>query len=165
MKRMSLLRNGLGAALLLFSLTACEDDDEMMQESKARVMVVHASPDAPAVDLLVDNVKVNATALSYPNNTGYLEVASGTRNFKVNAAGTTTTVINADVPLMENAAYSVFAFDRVAQIKPLVVMDNLGAHRPKRIRELIEAREAVRMQSRYRTARTRDNFSYSPRCR
>lgn len=126
MKRMSLLRNGLGAALLLFSLTACEDDDEMMQESKARVMVVHASPDAPAVDLLVDNVKVNATALSYPNNTGYLEVASGTRNFKVNAAGTTTTVINADVPLMENAAYSVFAFDRVAQIKPLVVMDNLA---------------------------------------
>ena len=103
MKKMNLLRNGLAAALLLFSLTACDDDDEIMQESKARVLVVHAAPDAPAVDLLVDNVKVNATALSYPNNTGYLEVPSGTRNIKVNATGTTTTVINADVPLMENA--------------------------------------------------------------
>lgn len=126
MKRMNFLRNGLGAALLLFSLAACDDDNDIMEESKARVLVVHASPDAPAVDLLVDNVKVNATALSYPNNTGYLDVSSGNRNIKVNAAGTTTTVINADVNLMENTAYSVFAFDRVAQIKPLVVVDNLA---------------------------------------
>lgn len=126
MKRMNLLRNGLGAALMLFSVTACDKDDDTMETANARVLVVHASPDAPAVDLLVDNVKVNSAALAYPANTGYLDVASGTRNFKVNAAGTTTTVINADVPLMENMAYSVFAYDRVAQIKPLVVMDNLA---------------------------------------
>ena len=127
MKKMNLFKNLLMASAILFSLTACEDDDDMVEAEKSRVLVVHASPDAPAVDLLVDNVKVNAAALAYPGNTGYLDVASGNRNIKVNAAGTSTVAINADVSLMANTAYSVFAFDRVSQIKPLVLVDNLTA--------------------------------------
>lgn len=126
MKR-NLLGKGLAAFALLFSLTACEDDDNVMEPENARVLVVHASPDAPGVDLLVDNTKVNAAALAYPNNTGYLTVAAGNRNIKVNAAGTSTSVINADINLAKDAAYTVFAYDVVSAIKPLVLVDNLAA--------------------------------------
>lgn len=115
----------LPALTLALGLTSCDkDDDDVVAQSSVRV--VHASPDAPGVDLYVDNAKVNSSALVYPNNTGYLNVNAGTRNIKVNAAGTQTTVINANVPFVESKAYSVFAYDVVASIKPLVVEDNLA---------------------------------------
>lgn len=118
--------SGLAVAALLFTLTSCDEDDDVMEQQNARVLVVHASPNAPAVDLLVDDKKVNTSALAYPNNTGYLTVGAGNHNIKVNATGTNNSVINANVDLMKGAAYTVFAYDVVSAIKPLVVMDNLA---------------------------------------
>jgi hypothetical protein len=92
----------------------------------AKVMAIHASPDAPGVDLLVDNA-VAGTNLTFPNNTAYLTVGSGSRNIKVNVTGTNTTVINATLSLAAGAAYSVFATDSVSRISPLVLVDNLTA--------------------------------------
>lgn len=128
MKKIFLGNKWVAASLLLFSLMACEDDeDEMLQQGSAKVMVVHASPNAPAVDLLVDNNKVNTSALAYPGNTGYLDVTAGTRNIKVNAAGTSTTVINADLAFKQDSSYSVYAYDSLAKIKAFAVRDNLAA--------------------------------------
>lgn len=115
-------------SLVLF--TACEDDDDNIitppVTEKALVKVIHASPDAPAVDLLVDN-NIAGTGLTFPNNTGYLEVDAGTRNVKVNASGTSTTVIEANLNLMENKNYSVFAVNSLANIEALVLEDDLTA--------------------------------------
>jgi hypothetical protein len=116
-------------------LTSCKKDKKEetivvptpMVETFAKVLVTHASPNAPGVDLLVDNTKVNSAALAYPNNTGYLQVKSGTRNIKVNVTGTTTTVIGADIPFAENKNYSIFAIDSVSKISALVVEDDLTA--------------------------------------
>jgi hypothetical protein len=93
--------------------------------AKANVLVTHSSPDAPGVDLLLDNIVVNSLPLTFPNNTGYLEVGAGTRNIKVNATGTTTTVINADVTFVANNSYSVFAVNDLSNIEPLVLEDDL----------------------------------------
>lgn len=115
---------------LAVSVTSCKDDEEETPApsvDKSSVMVTHASPDAPGVDLLVDNTKVNSAALTFPNSTGYLSVNSGTRNIKVNVAGTSTTVINADLPLVKNVSYSIFAVNTVASIEPLVIEDDLSA--------------------------------------
>jgi hypothetical protein len=103
----------------------CDKDDEA--PAQARVVVTHASPDAPGVDLLVDDQKVNSAALTFPSNTGYLAVNSGTRNIKVNAAGTSTSVINANLTLEANKNYSVFACNRLATIEAVVLEDNLTA--------------------------------------
>ncbi len=108
----------------------CNSEDSASSPTptpQARVLVVHASPDAPGVDLLVDNQKVNQQPLTFPNNTGYLSVNAGTRNVKVNVAGTTTTVINADLALDGNRNYSVFAIDSVSKITALVTNDDLTA--------------------------------------
>lgn len=114
------------AFLLLFSaitvFSSCDDDDDTRF---ANVLVTHASPDAPGVDLLIDDEKQNSAALSFPNNTGYLEVESGTRNIKVNVAGTTTSVINANLTLDADESYSIFAVDSVANISALVFTDDL----------------------------------------
>jgi hypothetical protein len=111
-----------------FSFTSCKDDDTAMP-AQARVMVVHAAPSAPGVDLLVDNTKVNTAPLTFPNNTGYLNVNAGTRNFKVNLAGTSTTAIEANQAVDANMNYSVFAINTNPSgtaFEPLVLMDNLA---------------------------------------
>jgi hypothetical protein len=97
------------------------------EQTYAKVLVTHASPNAPGVDLLVDDTKVNTSALTYPSSTAYLQVKSGARNIKVNAAGTSTSVINANVPFTENKNYSLFAIDSLSKISALLVEDDLTA--------------------------------------
>jgi uncharacterized protein DUF4397 len=114
--------------LATLSLTGCGSDDDsnpVAPAAPARVMAVHASPDAPAVDLLVDGA-VAGTGLAFPNNTAYLDVAAGSRNVKVNVAGTATTVIDANLPVTGGASYTVFASDVVASIGAVVLTDDLS---------------------------------------
>lgn len=116
--------------MIVFGVTvfaACSDDENTVTpvQETALVKVIHASPDAPGVDLLVDNM-VAGTNLTFPNNTGYLSVNSGTRNVKVNVTGTSTTVIEANLPIMTNKNYSVFAVNAVANLEPIVLEDDLS---------------------------------------
>ena len=116
--------------MIVFGVTvfaACSDDENTVApvQETALVKVIHASPDAPGVDLLVDNM-VAGTNLTFPNNTGYLSVNSGTRNVKVNVTGTSTTVIEANLPIMTNKNYSVFAVNAVANLEPIVLEDDLS---------------------------------------
>ncbi|OKL39010.1 DUF4397 domain-containing protein [Pontibacter flavimaris] len=115
------------AVVPMLFLASCDDDDDdvVLEVDNAEVMVVHASPDAPGVDLLINDVKVNSSALTYPNNTGYLEVPAGMQNVKVNAAGTATTVIEADLDLKQDKDYTVFAINTLDNIEALVLEDNL----------------------------------------
>ena len=110
----------------LFAAGCSKDDNPTSPPSQARVMVVQASPDAPAVDLRVDGAVV-ATALAYPNNSGYLTVTSGTRNLKMNATGTSNTLVEANLALAGGANYTVFACDSVSQISTLLLTDNLAS--------------------------------------
>lgn len=120
-KRFSVLFSTLLVASLMV-FTSCDKDDD---ETYADVMVIHASPDAPGVDVLIDDTKENSSALTFPNNTGYLEVETGTRNIKVNVAGTTNTVIDVDLTLERDKSYSVFAVDSVSKITAIALEDDL----------------------------------------
>ena len=119
------------AAILALPLAfvGCGDDDDNPMTPvtpQASVNVTHASPDAPGVDLLVDDVRAKQN-LAYPASTGYVKINAGTRNVKVNVTGTTTTAIEADLALSENRSYSVFAVDAVASIEAIVIQDDLTA--------------------------------------
>ena len=116
---------GFLAIAAALNFTSCNREETPIVNT-AKLMVVHTSPDAPGVDLLVDNAKVNSSALTFPNNTGYLTVLEGTRNLKVNVTGTSTTVINADVPFTKNTSQTLFAIDSVSKISTLLLNDNLA---------------------------------------
>ena len=106
--------------------TGCNDDEDEMD--MAKVLVVHASPDAPGVDILVDDTKVKTAALTFPNNTAYLDVEAGQRNIKVNVSGANpaVTAINTNVTFVKDKNYSVFAGNAVANIEPLLFEDDLA---------------------------------------
>lgn len=72
-----------------------EEPDALTSQETTYVRVVHASPDAPAVDVLVENETVVANA-SFGDVTDYLELAAGTYNVTVTAAGDPDTVVFED---------------------------------------------------------------------
>lgn len=113
----------LVAVLTLFMFSCDKDDD--VEPGQAQVMVVHASPNAPAVDVRVNNA-VALSNVAYPANSNYLAVNAGSTNIKVSPTSTTTNVIDATVDLNANTSYSVFAIDSVNKIKAAVVSDNLA---------------------------------------
>jgi len=130
MRRQSLF-NVLGSSLFLLTvlaLMACSSDETTSTGGdEAMVKVVHASPDAPGVDLFVDDAKVNGEPLTFPNNTGYLGVPAGDRKIDVKAAGTETAVISATLTLDAGKIYSVYAINGLDDIEPLVTEDDLTA--------------------------------------
>jgi hypothetical protein len=106
-------------AIAALTLAACGSDDN---PDPARLRVLHASPDAPAVDVYLDGAKI-VSNLPYKGGTAFDSVGSGPRNITVNAAGTSTTVINVTPALSSNSAYTVIAVNELAKIEPLLVED------------------------------------------
>src|SRR4051794_549086 len=117
--------NLLTLRLTATALTAaCSDDyNNTGPAGQSRVRGVHASPDAPNVDVLLDNAKV-LSDVPYLASSAYLETSAGDHKLKVNAAGTTTTAIDADVTLADGTDYTVIASDLVAQLTPIVLQDD-----------------------------------------
>src|SRR3712207_1878290 len=115
-----------GALVAALATAGCDDDDPLSPSRTAQIRVVHASPDAPAVDVLVDNAAV-LTNVPFKASSAYLSVPRGSRNLKVRAAGTSTVVIDANANVAGGEAYTVLATGRVASIAPLVLEDDLGS--------------------------------------
>lgn len=98
-------------------------------DGRARVRAIHASPDAPEVDILVDN-EVVLSSVPFKAASDYLTVLSGKRNFKVNAAGSNATVIDATPKLSAGIDYSLLALNFLSNIEPLLVVDDNSAPAP-----------------------------------
>ena len=96
----------------------------------ARVRVVHASPDAPNVDVYVDDAAA-LTDVPYKAESGYVPLPAGAHNFKVFAAGadpaTDEPVIDADATLDAGTDYTIVALGTVAEITAGVFVDNNAA--------------------------------------
>jgi Domain of unknown function (DUF4397) len=95
------------------------------QTEMTRVRVVHASPDAPSVDVLVDGARAVA-GLAFKAISPYASVPAGQRKFQVFPAGTTmgTPVIEAAPTLAAGKDYTVIAFGQLAGITPGLFEDD-----------------------------------------
>jgi len=114
--------------LMLTFVVGCSDDDEdnpMTNSPQAQVMVVHSSPNAPAVDVLVDNA-VALDSVTFPVNSSYLPVPAGTRNVKINVDAGGTNVIDSNLTVTDGNAFSVFAIDSVSNVRLAVFADDLS---------------------------------------
>lgn len=91
----------------------------------AKVRVLHASPDAPAVDVYLDGTKVDAlTAVPFATISDYLDVPAGAHDIKVYATGDTTTpVIDANVSVTAGKHYTIAATGALATIGAQVIED------------------------------------------
>lgn len=71
----------------------CPNDLSPTADGRARVRVIHASPDAGPVDVAVTGGDVLFAGFEFPNAGGYTEVAAGSYDLEVRAAGTETVAL------------------------------------------------------------------------
>jgi len=160
-----MLKNPTLALTLLATLavSACNNDDDVTAPATtAELRVVHASPDAPNVDVLVDNTAA-LTNVAYKAASTYLQVPSGSRNLKIRATGTTTVVIDQTATLNQGSAYTVIATGRVASIAPLVLTDDQTSPAAGNVRlRLVHASPAAGNVDIYVNAPTADITTATP---
>ncbi|QDX41585.1 DUF4397 domain-containing protein [Salarchaeum sp. JOR-1] len=84
-------------------------------QNAAYLSVAHASPDAPAVDVYVDNESV-LEEVSFGDVSDYLEVTAGTYNVTITVAGDRDAVVfEGDVTLERGSAVTVAASGEVSE--------------------------------------------------
>lgn len=113
-----------------FGLVPAVDGDPPASDP-ARLRVAHASPDAPAVDVLVDGTAV-LEGVSFGTITGRLEVQPGTYTVAITAAGDPETVVfEHEVTVDAGAAYTVTAFGELSEdaVRATTLVDDLDADR------------------------------------
>jgi hypothetical protein len=110
---------GLLGSLALLAVLAAPTS----ARDEAFVRVVHASPDAPNVDVWVDGETV-LTDVPFTAVSEYLPLSAGTYNIQVTATGSTDPVIDADLTLEAGTSYTVAATGLLADIAPVVLTDD-----------------------------------------
>lgn len=101
-------------------------DNATANEGDARVRVVHLSPDAPDVDVRVDGGLAFA-GIPFQGVTDYAALPAGTYQVQVEPAGADNAgpfVIDAELTLNADTDYTVIASDVLANITPIVLVDD-----------------------------------------
>jgi hypothetical protein len=95
--------------------------------AEAGLRVVHASPDAPAVDVWL-NDSIAISSLAFGESSGYANLPAGEYNVVVVPAGAVEPrVIEATLTLSAGQNYTVAAVGLLADIAPLVSVDNISS--------------------------------------
>jgi hypothetical protein len=121
-----LFKPGLIAGILAMSLVLAACGDGNSNKSSSDLRVVHASKDAPPVNVRVDNKQV-ISELDYAASSGYVEVRSGTNSVAVEAiipGGNADVITVAALEFEENQRYNVLAVNDTATIEALVVAES-----------------------------------------
>lgn len=121
------------ASLLISGLTACssDDDNDITQSQSspepAMIRVIHASADAPAVNVQLNNANA-IESFDYAASSGFVSIAAGTYDIDVDGivpGGLAESVIDVDaVELEEASKTNIIAAGLLANIAPIVVADS-----------------------------------------
>ena len=100
------------AGVLLLSaigLTSClKDNNNYVVNQTALLMVVQASPDAPAESVFLKPNQVNQSAFNYGDHLGYFNAYTGNRQLQLFGYGSSTQIASDSIHLANNNAYSLF---------------------------------------------------------
>ncbi len=105
---------------LCVALVACGDNPS------SRLRVVHLSPDAPNVDVLVNGSKIISN-VAYKNGSDYLKLSSGSTRLQVRPTGSSTDVIDTTANLASKQDYTAMAVGLAGSINPLLLTDDNSA--------------------------------------
>lgn len=94
-----------------------------VDEMNSFIRILHASPDAPAVDVYANGSKI-ASNLKFKEFTEYLPVMPGSYNIKVFPAGTKRNpVINTTLNVPANKIFTIAAINKLENIMLMPILD------------------------------------------
>ncbi len=120
-------KNIIVAFILSISITSCAKQNEPELIDLSGLSIVNASPSAEKLDVYVDNTRITNTAtdFTFGSKIDYLTAYSGSRRM-------TITKKNSGLPLKSELfilepqfGYTLFIIDRLANIKFMLLPDNL----------------------------------------
>ena len=106
----------------MLALAAC-DSSSNNRANSFNLQVLHASADAPAVNVLVDGEAV-LTNFDYKEGSGYVALDEGTYSIQVDGiipGGDATVIGPVDLPFDRDMTYTIAAVNDVANIEPVVI--------------------------------------------
>jgi hypothetical protein len=114
-------------ASLVLLMASCLDDDDPANEPVpvAYVSLYHASPNAPELNVFVDDRQVNR--LEFTDYTGYLNFYTGNRHFEINPLNASNALIDTTVTFADGAFYSMFIVNNLSNVEALTVRDSASA--------------------------------------
>ena len=117
--------SGGSAAISLVALNGAGSLEILDVGTPTSLQVIHASPDAPAVDVIVDG-DVLVPGLAFPEATPFVETAAGTYNVLVTVADNPGSIAfgPVDLDFAAGVRYSVLAVGELAAIEPLILTDD-----------------------------------------
>lgn len=117
--------------LAIFALTACGGDsndsdpfnsaDQAVEQAQLRVL--HGSPDAPAVDVLVDG-SVVLSNVAYQAGSAFLSLSPGSYTVSLNVAGTSTEAASFPVSLASGDVITAIAANALANLELLAIVED-----------------------------------------
>lgn len=133
------------SALLLTATTDAENP-----ANSALVRLVHASPDAPSVDVYVGDVRV-APSLTYGVATPHIALPAGNAPVAVRVAGspaTSVAVLTSELTLTAGSAVTVAVYGPAEKLAVAVSPDNVTALDPKSARvHVVNATDGVKVSA------------------
>ena len=117
----------LSFAFMIFVLAACDDDDDntpIPVTEVAYVSLYQGVPDAPAIDIVVDN-RTAFYDFDYTEFTGYLNFYTGDRNLKFTPYNASNTLTDTTVTFEDGELYSVFLTGTKDNYETLITNDNI----------------------------------------
>lgn len=95
-------------AAVALVVAGCNDSNNTSTTPTTHLRVIHASSDAPNVDVLVNGM-TELTNVPYKAASDFLTIPAGTTTLNVDPTGTSNSVFNASIPLLANQQYSAIA--------------------------------------------------------
>lgn len=133
-----------------------------IDDARTRLRVVHASADAPAVDVLVNTDEV-LSDVTFKQFSSYLELLGGAYDVDVAAASSGSVVIDANLTLNARNDYTVVALNALADIEALVLADDNAAPASGNIKlRLVHAAQSAGLVDIYITEPSADISSLNP---
>jgi Domain of unknown function (DUF4397) len=129
MKKVNFLKSSallLATCLLVFTSTGCgKDDPVVVVADTAKAIIVHASPDAPGVNISLDGTVVTALGtLDFTKSTAYTALpASKEIKVGVRLPAATADVVTATLKLGKDSSYTVLAINKAATLSFLQFND------------------------------------------
>lgn len=124
----SLLKYSLAVLVMAVGFTACNDDDDITPiVHEARIGVLNLVEDVNAVDVHLDDTKINPSAVQFGVFSDYLTIDAGENPLRVFEAGGSDMLANVTRDFKANEAYSVFVLGDKENVELLTVQDDLKA--------------------------------------
>jgi Domain of unknown function (DUF4397) len=116
------VRRGVGVIALCFGIALMIGCGGSGTSTTQQLRMVMASPDAPAVDILIDGTQV-ATALLYTNSTSYTPVKTGQRRVQVLTVSNSTSIFDQTISVAASSNQTLLLTGPASKIQSVLLTD------------------------------------------